>query len=281
MHFEHLEPDSEEDSQALFDFLELFREVGDALRTENLYQEALRFYARIAGLVPHSDDKFFKYLAHCYREAGLIDKAEECWRIYARTRIGFSDIVGQRDFIQFLTDAGQEALAEPYRAELAWKRRRTFKLVSGLSRRGGPMILGDPDAPIESIELPEEDDDAIDQDGQAIRKLARKRGGRQQGAMPPLEEQDNLQPIFSTLKELRGQVEGGDKAARTKWMQNASSLLGIFGRAPVFFPFDRNVKFLGYSSDARTRASASRKRLQEMEAARADALGIPIGIIFP
>ena len=277
MHFEHLEPEAEEDDSVFLEFMDLFREVGDALRTGSLYKEALRFYVRIRGFVEDSDSEYFKCLAHCYREAGMIDNAEECWRVYAKTKVGFSDIMGQRDFIHFLTAAGEEARAEPYRADLAWKRQRKFKLIAGFSGQTGPMFLGDADEPIETIEPGDEASDEAEQARMSPRKAASKKKGRRHAAMPLAEEQDNLQPILLSMKDLRDEMKRGDRDARTKWMQKASSLLAIFGRATVFFPYDKSVKFLGYSADARARACSTRKRVLEMDELRAYELGVPLG----
>lgn len=60
-------------------------------------------------------------------------------------------------------------------------------------------------------------------------------------------------------------------------MQNSQALLAMFSEVGVFYPYDRNIKFLGYSADARARSLATKRRLLEMEMERAAQLKVSIG----
>ena len=262
MHFSHLEE--------LPDQFYLLREAADALRTQGHFREALRYYEPIRSSDTQLDRQFFRDLLQCYRELGMVEEVEECWRILARSRQGDSDLAGRHELIRFLIEAGQEDRIAPYQAELAWKRRRKFKLMTGLNHRDSDLSLETPSNDMELL------DDNLHSKCDPYANPIPGTQGRRKGVMPSLEEQEDVEPIFAIMRDLKARLDDGDAEARTRWKRHAYSLVEVFRQATVFFPYDRNVKFFGYSAEARQRAMATKKRVQEMDEERAVQLVIPL-----
>ena len=277
-----MNPDEKGEDSRVFTYPHLFEEVGDAFRTERMFRDALRFYEPVKLMAEDLDTRYLKNLTRCYRELGMLEEVEECWRaIMSQTEN--SGILRQPELIDSIIDAEQEneqgnQVAPVYQPHLVHKRKHKLKVNAtvGYDKRRDSIVFDDPDEPVDSIEPGDETSLA----GSSPQKSRSKRG-RRSNRIALAEEQDDLRPLFLRMRDQRTALQNGDIDARRKWMSNARALLTEFGKMSVFFPYDRNVKFLGYSTEARTRALASKKRLLEMDTERAEYLKVPLGNTKP
>jgi general transcription factor 3C polypeptide 3 (transcription factor C subunit 4) len=269
-HFDFLQPDT--DAEVMVRTCpDLYREVAEALRDKKLFTEALRFYEPLKNIEDELDSSFFAHLASCYRHIGKLDLAEACYR----TLISYndSDLKSRRELIAMFHAADQEERATPYLKELADKRRKKYRPMRTVDGRDDRLAFTEPgtidmDDVIQSIELEDE-----------MNKLGkrRKRWRRRQNED---DDQEDLRPNFLRLKELRTLLEAGDETAKQTWMSTARTLLRRFRETRVFFPYDRYVKFFGYSTEAKAKAIRSKAKQQEIDQELANMLNVSVGKYF-
>ena len=274
MHFGFLTPNRIGKESAVSTFPELFEDVGDAFRVARLYREALQFYEPLKHFQGHGDTRFLKNLSRCYRELGMVGEVEECWRNLLDKK-GDDSPKGRTEKIDFLLDADDDSnVIPPLAPELAWRRKRKFKSMAGYDNQGSPTFLDDPARNINPIQVDNEGD-ATDPPPQPRPQA---KTTRKTPRVLPDEEQSDLRPMLRTMQDQKEAMQCGNTEARARWMSNARAMLLQFGKAAVFFPYDRNVRFLGYSTEARARAMASKKRLLEMDMEQAERLKVPLGM---
>ena len=274
MHFEFLSPNGIEKESAVSTFPELFEDVGDAFLVARLYKEALQYYEPIRLVQGHVDTRYLKNLSRCYRELGMVGEVEECWRALLDKK-GKDETQTRSEKIDFPLDADNDShVTAPLVPELAWRRKRKFKSMAGNDNQGNPAFLDDQNDANASIQPDNEGDTTVMSPQNRRQSNITRKTPRE----PPSEEQSNLRPMLSTMQDQRKPMQCGNAEARAKWMSDARVMLLQFGKAAVFFPYDRNVKFLGYSTEARARAMASKKRLLEVDMQRAERMRVPLGM---
>lgn len=248
--------------------IDLYRNVADALGTHGLLTEALEFYEPLRTLEESWDPSFYAQLASCYRQLGMLEKAEDCYR--ALISYDDNDLKSRREMVQMFHSADQDDRAAPYLRQLAERKKRQHRPLLGLDNHNDRLAFmdpkGDPDIPMDSIE-PEDGESA----GHKPSKRTRWRRTKDE------ENQENLQPAFEAMMNLKRRVEAGDTEARAHWMRSARPLIRQFRETAVFFPYEPYVKFYGYGAEAKARSLRPKAKQQELDQELAEMLNIPIG----
>ena len=74
-------------------------------------------------------------------------------------------------------------------------------------------------------------------------------------------ERDQETRMYGHFLHLQGSMEQsrlGEEAARSEWMSAARSLVQDFRSNSIFYPPDKYMRFLGYTSEARARSAATK-----------------------
>lgn len=75
---------------------------------------------------------------------------------------------------------------------------------------------------------------------------------------------------FLRLQASKGKSRHGEKAARLEWMSAAKVLVQEFRSDSIFYPADKYMRFLGYTSEARARSAAAKPSIASTETKNSD-----------
>lgn len=284
-HFEWLEPDDQEPGAKVFDYSDLFREVGDVLRDRNEYEEALRFLQPLKKINAFSDTDFWLAIAASSYVCGDIGQARECYELAkesdqfcgeARTQLAkiYKDL-GRRE--EALKNA-KEALEIGRRAILRPQRRRYERREAREAREANERALNDdhrlaiPSMQSTAARLQPIDWKDVQGRCRSIFRNSRprreqkyeerlaKRRKMQQMSSADAEKYhtSNIKSLFSRLQEMTPAMRRGDPAARDTWLECADELIHDFRSNRLLYPAERHVRFEGF--DPESRRKASRKR---------------------
>ncbi|KAH0538778.1 hypothetical protein FGG08_004666 [Glutinoglossum americanum] len=234
-HFAWLKPDDDGPDAKVYDYPDLFREAAEALNEAGFYKDALRFYEPLINMDEYPDLEFYFQLADCYRSAGLSKEAEECYQtIVANDE---ENIDARVSLAKLYEDQNMPEQAYAYVNEIILLRRQD---------KGTPIKRTDPH-------------------GGADWPAPAKRASRIKRAGPPLvtREQrrenerirdENVRALYKKFQYLHTRARAGEDQVLAEWMECSSDLIDDFRNSRVFYPYDKHIKFLGYSSAARKRA---------------------------
>jgi general transcription factor 3C polypeptide 3 (transcription factor C subunit 4) len=299
-HFEWLEPEDVEPGAKLFEYPDLFREVGEALRDAKEYEEALRFFQPLRTIKAFADTDYWLAIAASSYVCGRTEQARECYELAkasdeycteARTQLAkiYKDL-GQR--AKALKNA-QEALEIGRRAIIRPKMRRYERRDAREAREAAEMALKHahrlaiPTVQTTTARLkPLEYKDAQGRyrlafvnnyPGRESRYEERAAKRRKIQQMPAEEAEayrtSNIQSLFSRLQEMAPAMRNGDLIARNTWLECADDLIHDFRSNKVFYPAERHIRFEGFDPESRRRASRKRwakSEDNEYEAASAE-----------
>lgn len=302
-HFDYLRPDSSDSSMAE-DFSDLYRMIGEALREKKLFTDALIFLEPLKSLENPGDSIFYAHLAYCYRQLGRLDDAEACYRTLIEHNE--SDIKSRREMVEMFHAAEMEHRAAPYERELRQGKKRKYRPMfnsqgkddriafvedsptpiprrliliapapapqSAMVAEVHPMCDENMTSPaVEGVPIP-----SVEPMEQQEPLLKRHRRQHHRKKAAESHNQEDLQMAFLHMADLKGQLEEGDKEIRQEWMTSARVLLRTFREARVFFPYDRNVKFYGYTPAARAKSIRSKVKQNEIDIELAEMLNVPV-----
>ena len=296
-HFEWLEPEDTEEGAKVFEYHDLFQEVGDRLKEARLYNEALRFYRPLAetGLV--LDSSFMLAIGTCSFEMegsnkaqGYFEKALLADDNSLEARIWLARICNENGDLEkgsiYAREAitlGRQALLKPHRRRYERKEQRlereraenelkkAYKLkFPGIVRqplkqqRRAATLAMRPVAPTwnrgEGQSRSYGPDDVI----QSVERSDLNPRSLPSGASEFREEQRKRQEVevknlFGMLNSFQHQMRAGDLHARNAWLDAADSLISVFRSEKVFYPGER-LRFTGYDENAET-ISRRRQRI--------------------
>jgi general transcription factor 3C polypeptide 3 (transcription factor C subunit 4) len=284
-HFEWLQPEDFEAGAKVFEYSDLFREVGDALRDAKEYEEALRFFQPLKITNAFSDTDFWLAIAASSYVSNNIEQARECYELAkasdelcaeARTQLAkiYKDM-GRRD--EALRNA-QAALEIGRRAIIRPQRRRYERREAREAREAAERALKDthrltiPSIVSTTSRLkPIEYKDAQGRyrlgfvnsypgrEAKYEERAAKRRKMQQMSAHEADEYRtSNIQSLFSRLQEMTTAMRNGDVIARNTWLDCAEELIYDFRSNKVFYPAERHMRFEGFDPDSRRRAFRKR-----------------------
>jgi general transcription factor 3C polypeptide 3 (transcription factor C subunit 4) len=300
-HFEWLEPEDFESGAKIFEYSDLFREVGDALRDAKEYEEALRFFQPLKMISAFSDTDFWLAIATSSYVCGNAEQARQCYEFAkasdalcgeARTQLAkiYKDM-GRRD--EALRNA-QEALEIGRRAIIRPQRKRYERREARETREAAERALKDTHRlAIPSVESttarlkPVEYKDAqgryrlgfINTDPGRESELEEHAAKRRKMQHMSTEEAEasrtsNIQSLFSRLQEVTPEMRSGDAVARVTWLECSDNLIHDFRSNKVLYPAERHMRFEGFDPDSKRRAFRKRWTKGEDEIYEAESTNI-------
>ncbi|KAL4822051.1 hypothetical protein BDW67DRAFT_7101 [Aspergillus spinulosporus] len=251
-HFRWLKPEDTSEGSLLYDYGDLFREAADALKDAEMFEDALRFYRPIQK-TEYADVSFFMAMGDCFRSLGELEDAENCYLTVAEHDT--SNIESRVQLAKLYESIGMTEQALKYvndavllgRQEHRSNRRRKDTRLEELAREFKSANVAEPE----------------DQSVEFAATL---------GSKGEAERTENIQFLFKKLTQLEPKLQAGDAEATEDWLDIADALLREFRSNRIFYPLQRNVVFLGYSS--KVGKDALMDELQEMANRLQESLGV-------
>ena len=284
-HFEWLEPEDSEPGGKIFEYSDLFREVGDALRDAKEYPEALRFFQPLKMINAFSDTDFWLAIAASSYVSGNIEQARECYELAkasdelcaeARTQLAkiYKDMGQQSEALrnaQQALEIGRRAIIRPQRRRYERREAREAREVAERALRDTHR-LAIPSVQATTARLrPFEIRDAqgryrltvVNPYGGRDLRLEERAANRRKMQQMSAEEAEayrtsNVKSLFSRLQEMTSAMRDGDMVARNTWLECADDLIHDFRSNKVFYPAERHMRFEGFHPDAKRRAFRKR-----------------------
>lgn len=231
----------------MFIYDDLFREAADALRAAGLYQDALHYYEPLQENSQSVTASYLSDLAYCYQESGLQAEAVDCYQ----TIIGSGDL--SVDIRPQLTALGKEHGGSERADQL-------LEQLSLAERQRPQLVVESVESNIEA-EGPSFDSTAMlaSRPKSAFKPHAHERAKRQREQEQQERNRDNrMYNQFLNLQALTEKSRRGDKMARSSWMAAAKFLIQDFRSNSIFYPTDKFMRFLGYTSEARASSAAAK-----------------------
>jgi len=200
-------------------------------------------------------------MAFCYREAGLKEEAEDCYQTIVDSGDYSVDIRPQLIAMckeHSMTDRSKELL-------------RQFSVAANERfKQSG----------VDSAAV--EDDRAVNASNSSTTMLAPRPIALSKtntlGRAKRLLEQEQLERdresrIYGQFLRLQASADKsrfGEEAARLEWMSTAKILIQDFRSNSIFYPTDRYMRFLGYTTEARARSAAAKPSQLSTETQHSD-----------
>ncbi|KAL6715712.1 transcription factor TFIIIC subunit tfc4 [Lecanora helva] len=242
-HFEWLDPEDIQLEAKMYDYADLFREAGNALRRSEFYQEALRYYEPLRQVSDCVDTLYLSELASCYRALGLKKEAEECYDQINNANVRNDEAPGHsigNCYSSTLTRLGYANNAhEPQRLK-----RRTGGRAAASARRRRPSCLTD------TLILPA--------------PLPKRQTTKNSTEDSGLAEEDDIRSLFYQRQSITENLRKGDRDCKGDWMIVTKKLLDNFRNNKVFYSVDKHHKFYGYSKEARAMSARPKHELDAM-----------------
>jgi general transcription factor 3C polypeptide 3 (transcription factor C subunit 4) len=233
----------------VYEYPDLFREIGDALREEQLHEDALRFYEPIQRQPDGVDSRFYFDIAICYQALGReddVNKTMDALRLFKR---------GARDANFYV------GLAKLYQSQ--GKEKDMHYLVRQLKRMGKSDLVLAAGLPLpRETTRPTRGQTAIEDDEES---LSGREGSvfHQIRARPVRVRKDRrieqqrfregvVRSLYDQLLELGEGLAEQELEAVTDWINIADQLFDEFKGEKLFFPRERATKFTGFDRWQRT-----------------------------
>jgi general transcription factor 3C polypeptide 3 (transcription factor C subunit 4) len=276
-HFEWLDPNDESLDGKLFEYSDLFREAGNALKDAKEFEEALRYYEPIMRHNLCTETSFWLAIAassyvcgkkrqaiSCYEQAKVSDP--EC--IEARTQLSklykdFSDrdraLENSQEALQIARKAivntgrrkyeRKEQREEREAAERAYKAAKKMPAPRFDQRHSRP-VLDFKKAQLQ-WQLPIANS-LTEAGGSTTMPTKRPRNRKALSAIEQERSRTNhVQSLYSTLQSLTPAMREGNPLAHSTWLDCANELIQDFRSMRVFYPHERHITFQGYDSEAK------------------------------
>ncbi|OAX83651.1 hypothetical protein ACJ72_01982 [Emergomyces africanus] len=290
-HFSWLNPDDSSEGALLYDFGDLFREAGDALKDAKLYQDAILFYVPLQKTREYADTSLFMSMAECYMACENDEAAENCYltvveydenNIEARAKLAkFYEKLGMIDqALKYVNEA-----IELGRRESMPRRRRKFgsralqlaREFRSTEAEGAAMATYE--GPIGAENEAWGSPTHAGASGGLMTSTAPISKKRRQ-AKEEYVGTDHIRYLYSKLVDLERAMREGQEDATEDWLDIADALLRDFRSNRVFFPMQRHMMFLGYSREAQRKAGRLKSttimdEVEEMAGRLQASLGTP------
>ena len=238
-HFEWLDPDDNQPGAKLFDYPDLFREAADALRLKCYYHESLSYYEPLQYVQGYTDAAYFADMAACYRAIGMKAEAKDCYQ--AIVDHDDCNVEAKLHLVRLYEELGMPDQAGAHVRDVLSVTSRNWKRsgnVGALKQTATMSALGS-SSYTSTMLMP-------CPPRQVLRPRAIEKEVREQA------HTENVFALHLRLQELIEKARNGDMEFKIRWKAIAKSLIQDFKSNRAFYPYDKNVKFLGYSKQART-----------------------------
>jgi len=282
-HLELFCPDDEGEEATVFEYADLFRDIAEALRSERHYKEALRFYEPLQRAQKVLEVTIMKNMAECYSKTFDFEKAIVSWEGVLQTDDGNVDVL--MELAKAYEANGDSGKAYKHLAHLMRLGRRDVIQRSGLNiqpvvadryaTQSMPLLLPKPssttapddDGQAGTKEVSQQTEHIVLVDQRKTRPYKMRKPGGESTRQRVRHQARYLLTLYDESEELKPAMRAGDESAEQQWMDAAQILTDALREEKLFFPADRYIKFLGYSTEARRRAVHPKERNELLEMA--------------
>lgn len=257
----------------LYDYGDLFREVADALKEADLFEDALRYYVPLQQTSEYADISFFMTMGDCYMRLNKLEDAENSYLTV--TEYDARNVVSRVQLAKLYESIGMTEQAFKYVNEAVLLERQATRS----RRRGKDTRLDHLAGEFKAAELTAEAGTIapMPEDVPAA-TLTTGAPGKKRGEKAEGERTENVQFLHSKMQQLQPKIKEGDTEAIEDWLDIADALLHDFRSNRVFYPVQRSVVFLGYSREAQKSAGQLKSKgfmdeMREMAGRLQESLG--------
>lgn len=218
------------------EYCDLFREVADQLSQTSLHKHALTFYEPLKQVPEHATGSLHLEMGKSYLAEELKQQAEESF--LTALQVEDSNIEARVRLAKLYEASGEQEQAFIYVNEVISMSRKPVEKAP----RKRPRVVDGP--------LAEEPSFMPTRTAMSYYKPRR--------LVDPVERQkeesirdEHLQHQYYTLNKRHKLMIEGDPRATAEWMGAAKDLIDDFRSIKSFYPWDKYVRFLGYSANSR------------------------------
>jgi len=214
--------------------------VADHLFEVNLYQNALFFYLPIKEQREYVDDALLVRMGRCFVHEENDDEAEKYFK----------------DAVAFDTENIEARMELARMYERQDKPEQAFKYVNDA------MLLRKSQNPKTPRRISKRSEGKLIGKGPSTATKERKtRVSRPKpeanGHLDDISRTEHLQSQYNIYRREFEGMRAGDPVSASTWMVAARDLTDDFRGFKTFYPWDKYIKFLGYSGDSRVQAETS------------------------
>lgn len=231
-----LDPDNTSGEDMASDYPDLFCEVAESLQEAGLYKESLAFCRALSTVSDQDDTAPQLLLGRCYLQINDKKAAEECFRMVAD--IDETNIEARMQLARLYEENDDQEKALSYVHDvLALQRSRNVEGPRDISMADNTSHARDTSVP------PHRSD--------------RRSYHKPKRASHPAERErkeilraEQLQEQYSIMCLEYDGMRSGVEAASLAWMEAARDLIQDFRGFRTFYPIDKYLRFLGYTTGA-------------------------------
>lgn len=243
--------DRSEQSKVL-EYSDLYLKVAPKLLEAGLYQNALIFYQCLKQHPSLVTSKLYIEMGRCFQGSGLGFKAEDCFQM--AIQIDEDSIDARMELAKMYEQLGEQEQALICVNEVMSIKRSQNTIVHPGSKSGrGRSRIDDPQ-PAPNLPRPQ----------LSVMPTRGPRAYKPRRLVDPVEKlkdetarAEQLQSQYYTIRKEHQGMRNGDIASTNSWMEAARDLTDDFRSFKTFYPWDKYVKFLGYTGGDRLQAETS------------------------
>lgn len=280
-HLEWLEPEARDEQAHIYEFPDLFLEAANALYAIKEHEQALRYFEALRDVNAYSDVDFWLAIATCYYVTGDKLQAVDCYEAAkeadsecgeARTQLAklYTDLeekekamVNAREAIRIAEQATPQTDKRRYeRKEQRLARKAAENALKEAYRLRGPLAQGSAIDRIEArLQRRKTKEDMMSMRKPRQRKekpapqprpIPKPHPPPPRKPMTPAEKDayrtEAVTRLYTNLLENAEGMREGDELAVETWTNCAISLIMDFRSNRFFYPYERSLPFIGYSS---------------------------------
>jgi general transcription factor 3C polypeptide 3 (transcription factor C subunit 4) len=216
----------------VLDYPDLYHEAADSLYQAGLQEDALIFYRALKAVSSQEDADLYLQMGKCYLNGKRNREAEECFQ--QAITLDQDNIDARVYLAKLYEELNEQEQAFIYVNEimnlrrLQKSKRRQQQLLEDITQ--GNDTLMPPLARAKSYYKPK-------------RVINAEERQRQENATA-----ERLQEQYSVMRLERDAMRAGDERSTIAWMEAAADLIDDFRGFKTFYPWDKYVRFLGYTA---------------------------------
>lgn len=233
-HFRWLDPEGLSGEDRVLDYADLFRDAADALYECGFYRQALLFYTALSKISGQNDASLYVQMGKCYLSGKLNDQAEDC--LHSAIHIDQNNIEARIQLAKLYESLNEQEQAFIHLSEIMKIRRRVEWKKFERTSKEGPHSIDEELPPVnvgrESHSNPKRLVDPAERQRQENLVAAR------------------LQDRYAMMRSQQNAMRAGQNGPTIAWMEAAQELIEDFRGFKMFYPWDKYVRFLGYTGIA-------------------------------
>jgi general transcription factor 3C polypeptide 3 (transcription factor C subunit 4) len=214
------------------DYPDLFQDAADALFETGLFDEALEFYRALWAENELEDEKLPLQMGKCHMRRGEHKEAEESFQ--AALAIDQDNIDARIQLAKLYEEVDEQEQAFIYINEV-------MKIKRAERRRKQQMNTDENSQELNSTLMPS---NMRPKSYYRSRRLINAEERRKQEVAVA----ERLQEQYAIMRRERESMRAGDAEASMAWMNAAAELIDDFRGFKTFYPWDKYVRFLGYTA---------------------------------